>query len=287
MASIRETFSDFVSLKGREAVVSDYLKNTRSLEELDRLFELDRIAVAEVAQASFKHSVAIGKAGIGETQQVASARIFADVQVATTKITVDTDVTVKLLAMRADAVMLDIQNRISGHPSMEPDVLTDMITEVGRVGSVTISEQATVSIARIEQEAQNAIERIKALGAEAIKSIDEMSEDISKQIAQNAADAETKLEKTKSQSRKTEDAIRHAEGAAALVKLDGEDFRRQVIDAVAGSINDIMAISDTATAKVKACVEQSEEVVIAARKRALQKVQDIVDHMLADRGHKK
>ena len=286
MTSIRKTFSDFVSLKGREAMVSDYLKNTRSLEELDRLFELDRIAVAEVAQAAFKHSVAIGKAGIGETQQVASARIFADVQVATTKITVDTEVTVKLLAMRADAVMLDIQNQISGQQTLEPDVLTDMITEVGRVGSETISAQAADTVARIEQEAQNAIERIKALGAEAIKSIDDMSEDISKQIAQNAADAESKLERTKSQGRKTEDAIRHAENAAALVKHDGAGFRSQIIDSVAKSINDIMAISDTATAKVKACVEQSEEAVIAARKRALQKVQDIVDHMLADRDHK-
>ena len=286
MTSIRKTFSDFVSLKGREAMVSDYLKNTRSLEELDRLFELDRIAVAEVAQAAFKHSVAIGKAGIGETQQVASARIFADVQVATTKITVDTEVTVKLLAMRADAVMLDIQNQISGQQTLEPDVLTDMITEVGRVGSETISAQAADTVARIEQEAQNAIERIKALGAEAIKSIDDMSEDISKQIAQNAADAESKLERTKSQGCKTEDAIRHAENAAALVKHDGAGFRSQIIDSVAKSINDIMAISDTATAKVKACVEQSEEAVIAARKRALQKVQDIVDHMLADRDHK-
>ena len=51
-------------------MVSDYLKDSRSVEELDALFERDRLAAAQIAKTLFNHEVAAAISNIGEINQV-------------------------------------------------------------------------------------------------------------------------------------------------------------------------------------------------------------------------
>ncbi len=68
--------------EGGRGMVSEYLKQTRSIEELEALFEKDRHAAAKVATVVLNHEVTVGITNIGEIHQIANARIFADSQAA-------------------------------------------------------------------------------------------------------------------------------------------------------------------------------------------------------------
>ncbi len=257
-------------------MTSDYLNKTRSLDELDELFKRERIILAETAIASLKHTVAIGTASIGETQQISSARIFADVQVATAKITVDTDVTIKVLETRANAVQLEIQEHMRNKP-VEHDQLHDMIEEIGRKGCADISEHAASIIEKIENEARMAVERINISGEEALKSVERLAEDIAKKILENQGIAMGILAESKHKSRKITEVVEEAEQAAERVQSEGKVFVQQILDEVFESIKKINEISEQATAKIKECVEQSDEKILTARNAALEKVHEIVD----------
>jgi hypothetical protein len=262
-------------------MVSDYLNHSRSIEELDELFKQDRITAALVAEAAFKNTVIVGKAGVSEAQQVASARILADTQVATAKITVDAYVTSKLLATSADATMLDIQEKLKSENAKNTDheKLHDMVAAVGDRKSTEISEYAALSIKRIESEAQGAVERIRSLGAEAIHSLDSIAASIQKQILVNSENAKLKLDEEKLLVRVCKDTIEDAEDAAAKVENERVNFTKQVLDAVEHSIEEINSLADKATSDIRACVEGAELNVSNARKAALNSVAEIVDFM--------
>ena len=262
-------------------MTSDYLKSTRSLEEHDELFRQERIALAEAAIASLKHTVAIGTASIGEAQQISSARIFADVQVATAKITVDTEVTIKVLETRAIAVQLEIQEHMK-HKPLERDQFRNMIEEVGTKGSTDISEHAASVINKIENEARMAVERIKASGDEALVSVERLATDIANRVRENQDVAVEVLEESKQKSRQAAEVIKDAEMAAEKVQSQGKVFVQQILDEVHESVKQINEISDQATAAIRECVEQSDEKILSARNAALKKVSEIVSSMTKD-----
>lgn len=257
-------------------MVSGFLKRTRTLEELDEMFEQNRVAVAEAAAVTFRHTVSIGTASIGEAEHVSSARIMADLSVATAKISVDTEIALKLLATNAQAVMLDIRKRIA-ESTLDREILHAMISEVGRNSCRGISASASQATDKMNQEAQGAIARIKAYGTEAIGAIEQMAQEISLQVRENATVAEAKLETSKSQVRDPAQTVQRADDAAQKVTDTGAHLTKDILDAVERSVREITTMADDATNQILACVTASDAAISVARDKALCHVEEFVD----------
>lgn len=91
-------------------MTSDYLTQTRSLKELDALFEHDRLSAAKIAKTVFAHEVTVAIANIGEINQIANARILADSQISSAKMLTDAEVAATLLLSKAEIAVLQCCN---------------------------------------------------------------------------------------------------------------------------------------------------------------------------------
>lgn len=83
-------------------MVSDYLKHTRSIEELDELFSRNKELAALAAGEFFKHEISIAISNIEEIQKVAQARVLADSQVASATV-------MSAAEVKAAQILLDVQ----------------------------------------------------------------------------------------------------------------------------------------------------------------------------------
>ena len=67
-------------------MVSEYLKHTRTLEELDTFFEKARKTSVESAEIVFSQDVAAALGAVADIHEVVNARIMADTRVASAKL---------------------------------------------------------------------------------------------------------------------------------------------------------------------------------------------------------
>jgi len=138
-------------------MVSDYLKHTHSLEELDDLFERDRLAAAKVAAAVLKHEVQVAVTNISEINQVANARIVANSQVASAKMMTNAEVVATQLTAKAELAILEIRQHTTTDGAAE-EAQSGMISEISRIATDDISDSAKKSIKDIQDEDAQAIE---------------------------------------------------------------------------------------------------------------------------------
>ena len=78
-------------------MVREYLKQVRSIDELDKVIEHDREVAADIAKTVFNLDVSTAIANIGKINHIANARIMADSQVVSAKIMSDAEVAATLI----------------------------------------------------------------------------------------------------------------------------------------------------------------------------------------------
>lgn len=256
-------------------MVSEYLEHNRTIEELDALFEQDRIAAAKIAVVALNHEVTTAVTNISEIHQVANARIFADGQIASAKLMTDAEITATHLIAKAELAVIDVRMRDQNSTKLS-DLHVAMISEIGRTTAEGISQNAQESIQAIQNDAAEAIALLKQNASNAISMIQNLSTEISQRIDLSAKRAQEKLEQSKLHHRTAEELIVEAESQKALIaeaaKASSQDLQRCVED----SISNLHAATDAASAAISEAVTTSRQRILAARDKALVRIYEIV-----------
>ncbi len=264
----------WASFRG-QGMVSNYLKQSRSIEELYALIEADRVAAAEIAATVFDNEVAMAITNIGEINQVANARILADSQVASARMMTDAEVTAVALTAKAEAAIVEIKSRLQ-QDSRRSEITHSMIAEISRIAVGEISDSAQDSVKGIQLDAKYAIKCLQDNAAKAIEDIKATADDIAVRIAESTKRANTILTKQKERHPSPEDVVRHAETASQNILGVSSQATQQIHDAAAITIAELNTITDAATKIITEAVTASERRVLTARDRALASIQDIV-----------
>lgn len=173
-------------------MVSEYLKHTRTLEELDTFFEKARKTSVESAEIVFSQDVAAALGAVADIHEVADARIMADTRVASAKLASSAEVYSTALLATAVTLRLAIQKHELSSPD-NSEIDNSIVTEQARGAEEEMKSSARLAIEKIESEARVAISKISENTQESIADIKKIAQDIHVQIDGNAAIARTKL----------------------------------------------------------------------------------------------
>lgn len=256
-------------------MVSDYLKNNRSIEELDALFEHDRIAAMKIAATVLNHEVSTAITNIGEINQIANARIMADSQVASAKMMTDAEIASTHLIAKAELAVLDI--KMQDQQNIEEIALqADMIGEIGRSTTDVITNSAQEAVEAIQNEAAEAIERLKQNATNAILMIKSLSAEISARVVHSAEKAKEKLDQAKRHVRTAEDLIVEAEKQKQFITDAAHKSSLELRQVAEHSIANLNATTDAASKAITEAVVLSQARILEARDKALRRIYEIV-----------
>jgi len=149
-------------------MVSDYLKQTRSLEELYALFEHEREAIAQSARSSLSIEIAKAKQRILDIDGLADSRICSDVSSATNKITSQSDAHLALVTNAVNNFHSFVQSSgIHERGSSNEDLLSSF----ARKTQAYIEETSADALAQINEEAHAAINKIDLMAEQSTSEI--------------------------------------------------------------------------------------------------------------------
>lgn len=256
-------------------MVSDYLIRNRSIKELDELFEQDRIAAMKIAATILSHEVSTAITSIGEINQIANARIFADSQVASAKLMTDAEITSTHLIAKAELAVLDI--KMQNHQNAEKfELQADMIREIGRSTTEVISDNAQDAVQAIQNEAAEAIHRLKQNASNAILMIKSLSAEISVRVVESAEKTKVKLDEAKLHTRTAEELIVEAEKQKQFITDTAHESSLELRQAAEHSVANLHATTDAACTAITEAVVLSQTRILEARDRALRRIYEIV-----------
>jgi len=257
-------------------MAKNYRNKNLSFDQLDELFEKDRIAAAAVAETVMLQEISTAISNITEINQIANARIQADSAVASAKIAADAEVCATELAAKAEMTILQIQSTTS-EQQLDPELLTSMITEVGHHASEEISTGAEQTIAAIKRQAEAAIGQISSHAKNSINDIKSLADDYAKRVRENAEIARRKLLQEKEAGHTESEAQEDADEAAKTVL----DFSLKTIETlhnkVSAAVKEIDALTTMVLEEISNSVSSAEARIYEARDRALASIKDLLD----------
>ncbi len=257
-------------------MAKNYRIKNLSFDQLDELFEKDRIAAAAITETVMTQEISTAISNITEINQIANARIQADSAVASAKIAADAEVCATELAAKAEMALLQIQATISER-QLDPDLLTSMITEVCHHASEEISSGTEQTIAAIKRQAEAAIGQISNHTKNSINDIKSLADDYANRVRENAKIARRKFLKEKEAGRTKSEAQEDADEAAKTVL----DFSHKTIETlhnkVSTAVKEIQALTAMVLEEISNTVSNAEARIYGARDRALASIQDLLD----------
>jgi hypothetical protein len=226
-------------------MISEYLQHTRSIAELDELFDKDKQLAAIAASMFFQHEIKIALSSINEIQQIAQAQILADCQVASA--TLMSDAEVRSAQLLADAQKAKLKAVMRGYDASYTDKgILEEIEVILSTTSSALSHTAKEAIEKIERTAQQAVEGLKKTAEGAIESISELSEGVQAFVDENKALALKKLKHQKEHTRTPEDVVKDAEEAADKVIVGAKNASIALGDLTKKAIAELKGITDGA-----------------------------------------
>jgi hypothetical protein len=256
-------------------MTSDYLTHTRSLKELDTLFERDRLSAAKIAKTVFAHEVAVAITNIGEINQIANARILADCQISSAKMLTDAEVTATLLLSKAEIAVLQLEQYARGNSENISKHQT-MILEISRTTTRAISTAADEAMQTIQREAMEAIQRMKENAAKAIETIQTMAETLTQDVEEKAVLAQDVLAAEKAQARTPEEAAENAQEGIDAIRNHAALSRDKLRETVKKVIGEMEVMSASASKSISEAMTASERRVAEARNRAIEQIEALV-----------
>lgn len=258
-------------------MVSEYLKQSCSLDDLDKLIEHDREIAAKIAKTVFNREVTTAITNIGEISQIANARIQADCQVSAAKMMTDAEVTATVLMSKAELAALEIQQQTVNDPL--DDVREAMIKEISLRACEAISENAQKSVEDIQREADDAIGRLKDNAIKAIEEIQSLADTIAAKVQENAKLVEDNLRNDSPNTRDTrepEDVVDKAALEAQIILDEAHRSAQELHRTRDRIISDMNALVDIISKQIKTASHASENRIIEAQEKALARVLEIV-----------
>jgi len=260
-------------------MVSDYLKQSISLDDIRYIVENHHQAGVAIAVTTFNHEVTAAISNITEINAISSARIQADGQIASAKIASDAEVAAISISAHADISLIDIQARVA---EIDGDdvALNSMIMKVCGAAKSEITSAAQRSVDEVQLHAQNAIERITEAGRQSIQKIQLFVPNIEERMRKNEAFAQARLSKVfddaESEPVPQNEAITKAAVAEAQQLHDElASTLSQLNNHVQAAIKDIDVITSAGIAAMKKTVESATARIFDARDRAIEKVKNL------------
>lgn len=239
-------------------MVSEYLNHTRSLEELDALFERDRKLAAVAVSKLFQHEISVAVSNISEIHRVAQARVLADSQVASAAIMSAAEV--KAAHLLADAQKAKLKSLMrdydTGHLDKDsPDEIDFIRTKV----TTNLSKTASDAIAEIESAAEESIKSLKETASDAINQIEALAKDVENAVKNNARLANEKIEMAKSKPRTPEEATENAKEAAAMIVDSAKEASASLQQLTHESIQSLHGITSQAVETIKMSADNARK----------------------------
>jgi hypothetical protein len=252
-------------------MTSDYLKRTRSLEEVYALIDKNRVEAAKAAQAKFHDDMEAAIATIASISSIAAARVQADSRVASAKVLIDAEVAATRLLAEAELQATKSANEILTKPR---EVVEAALLEIGRHTTLRLVAAARESVEKIQQDAEAAIKLLRETGTIAIGEIQQLSANVSEQIKRDAELAAQKLEEYRKQARTTEDAAADGVDLAEIVITAAEKASAHLQEAIKATLAKINAITDEACQAVHEAALAAEKKILDGQERALARLKE-------------
>jgi len=252
-------------------MTSDYLKQSRSLDEIYALIDKNRVEAARAAQAKFHNDMEAAIATIAGISTIACARVQADSRVASAKVMINAElVATRLLAeAEAEASKCAEQMLIKSSEAVEA-----ALREIGRHTSLRLAEAAKLSVQQIQQDAEAAIKLLRETGAIAIREVQTLASSVAEQTRRDAELAAEKLHEYRRQAHTPKDAISEGEDLAEILvnaAQEASDRLRQALNATLANIN---TITDEACRAVHEASLAAEKNISDSRDKALTRLKE-------------
>lgn len=259
-------------------MVSDYLKQTRPLSELQGIIDSDRMAAAALAEATFRHDVNAAITSITEINAVATARVSADTQVASAKMQIDAEVVATRLMADAQIAISEYKRYVENQTSAVPaEVVSGMIQQIGEKHTTQLSLQAKTSIEAIQRDAQDAIAKLKEIAGTAISDIHSIAASINADVDSAATTAAEKLRAFRKESHSLEETTQEAEEAAMQIEAAAARASLELQTSVYAALENIHKSTDEACTTIKIAANAATEKIATAREKALATIRTVLE----------
>jgi len=247
-------------------MTSDYLKRSRSLDEVYALIDKNRIDAAKVAQAKFHDDMEAAIAAIASISSIAGARVQADSRVASAKVLIDAELAAGRLLKEAELQASKCATEILTKPR---EVVEAALLEIGKHTTLRLISAAKEAVENIQQDAEAAIKLLRETGAIAIREIQTLSANVTEQRKRDAELAARKLEEYRKQARTPDEAISDGEDLAQIVVAAAEQASVRLQETISATLTKINAITDEACAGVHEAALFAEKKILDGQERAL------------------
>ncbi|MBC8269671.1 MAG: hypothetical protein H8E36_13065 [Rhodospirillaceae bacterium] len=263
-------------------MVSEYLKHSRSLEELDALIEHDRRAAALIARALLDKDVIQFLAHIDKVSEISLARIVSESEISVVRIMANAEIAAARLAAQTDQIQLEIDKLNSSQPNEEAlEIAVAMIAESSRRHSQDVAEEAKQAIDQIEKDSAEAIDRLNKFTKESIAEIQKLKEQSTKNVDAMAVDASIKLKKSKLGIRTAEQAVWESEDASDLILSYAEEASQKMQSKFNWATDRIQTATEVAHNRIRATCKESTKRIEATRDRAIENLKNVIEAALS------
>jgi hypothetical protein len=241
-------------------MTSDYLKGSRSLEEVYALIDKNRVAAARAAEAKFHNDMEAAIATIASIGSIASARVLADSRVASAKVLINAELAASRLLAEAEMQASKCVNEILTKPK---EVVEAALKEIGRNTTLRLIDSAKESVEKIQRDAEDAIKLLQETSAIAIREIQTLASDVTVQTKRDAELAAQKLKEYRKRARTSDEAASEGEDVADIVIKGAAEASLRLQEAIKKTLAEINRITDEACSVL-------HEASLAAEKKVAQ-----------------
>ena len=246
-------------------VTSDYLKRTRSLDEVYAHIDKNRVEAAKIAQARFHNDMEAAIATIASIGSIASARVQADSRVASANVLIDAELAASRLLAEAEIQASNCAKDLLTKPE---EVVAAALLEIGKHATQHLVISARESVEKIQRDAETAIKVLRETSAIAMREVQALADSVTEQTRRDAELAAAKLAEYRKQSRTLDEAVSEGEDLAKTVLQAAEEASAQLRSAIETTLNEINTITDNACAAVHEAAAEAKRKVEEGRERA-------------------
>ena len=252
-------------------MTSDYLKRTRSLEEVYALIDNNRVEAAKAAQAKFHDDMEAAIATIASISSIAAARVQADSRVASAKVLINAELAVTRLLAEAEMQASKFANEALTKPR---EVVEAALLEIGKHTTARLIASARESVEQIQHDTDAAIRTLRETGAIAIREIQTLATNVTEQTRHDAELAAAKLKEYREQARTPDEAVSDSEDLAEIVIKAAEQASVDLQVAINNTLAKINAVTDEACAGVHEAALAAEKKIFEGQERALARLKE-------------
>lgn len=255
-------------------MTSDYLKRSRSLDEIYASIERNRVEAAKVVQAKFHDDMEAAIAAIASIGSIAGARVLADSRVASANVLIEAELAATRLLAEAEMQVSKYAHEALTKPK---DFVEAALQEIGRNTSVRLITSAKDAVEKIQHDAETAVNLLRETGAIAIREVQALAAQVAAQTTRDAELAAEKLAEFRKQARTPDEAMSEGVDVAKLVANAAQEASARLQEAIKTTLDKINTITEEACAAVHASALAANQKIASGRERALLRLKETLN----------